>query len=147
MIRTFKLVGVTGFEPAASNSRSWRANRTALHPVTRISRITFILKSSGYQDSNLGPPAPKAGALTGLRYTPQTSVGRIFRFRVAKIYLFFFAANFLTINIRHAAAIALFLKFLRETTQPACQEHRHIHTERYSQTIPPPWYRRPAAAP
>ncbi len=28
----------------------------------------FVL--SGYQDSNLGPPAPKAGALTGLRYTP-----------------------------------------------------------------------------
>ncbi len=26
---------------------------------------------SGYQDSNLGPPAPKAGALTGLRYTPK----------------------------------------------------------------------------
>ena len=26
--------------------------------------------SSGYQDSNLGPPAPKAGALTGLRYIP-----------------------------------------------------------------------------
>lgn len=33
---------------------------------------TSILISikSGYQDSNLGPPAPKAGALTGLRYTP-----------------------------------------------------------------------------
>ena len=30
-----------------------------------VSRLT-----SGYQDSNLGPPAPKAGALTGLRYTP-----------------------------------------------------------------------------
>ena len=28
---------------------------------------------SGYQDSNLGPPAPKAGALTGLRYTPNFS--------------------------------------------------------------------------
>ena len=27
---------------------------------------------SGYQDSNLGPPAPKAGALTGLRYTPNS---------------------------------------------------------------------------
>ena len=27
---------------------------------------------SGYQDSNLGPPAPKAGALTGLRYIPIT---------------------------------------------------------------------------
>ena len=26
---------------------------------------------SGYKDSNLGPPAPKAGALTGLRYTPK----------------------------------------------------------------------------
>ena len=26
---------------------------------------------SGYQDSNLGPPAPKAGALTGLRYIPK----------------------------------------------------------------------------
>ena len=29
---------------------------------------------SGYQDSNLGPPAPKAGALTGLRYTPKASL-------------------------------------------------------------------------
>ena len=27
---------------------------------------------SGYQDSNLGPPAPKAGALAGLRYAPIT---------------------------------------------------------------------------
>ena len=26
-------VGVPGFEPGTSNSRSWRANRTALHPV------------------------------------------------------------------------------------------------------------------
>ncbi len=25
---------------------------------------------SGQQDSNLRPPAPKAGALAGLRYTP-----------------------------------------------------------------------------
>ncbi len=25
---------------------------------------------SGHQDSNLGPPAPKAGALTGLRHAP-----------------------------------------------------------------------------
>ena len=28
---------------------------------------------SGWQDSNLRPPAPKAGALTGLRYTPKKS--------------------------------------------------------------------------
>ena len=35
-------------------------------------RIATALLSvmSGYQDSNLGPPAPKAGALTGLRYIP-----------------------------------------------------------------------------
>ena len=26
---------------------------------------------SGQQDSNLRPPAPKAGALTGLRYAPK----------------------------------------------------------------------------
>jgi hypothetical protein len=26
---------------------------------------------SGWQDSNLRPPAPKAGAMTGLRYTPK----------------------------------------------------------------------------
>ena len=44
--------------------------------VTSKRRKAFqtILKGfsplSGYQDSNLGPPAPKAGALTGLRYTP-----------------------------------------------------------------------------
>ena len=39
----------------------------------KINRI-YLLNFSGchlsrYQDSNLGPPAPKAGALTGLRYT------------------------------------------------------------------------------
>ena len=33
---------------------------------------TFVigLSWSGWQDSNLRPPAPKAGAMTGLRYTP-----------------------------------------------------------------------------
>ena len=29
-----------------------------------------VIVLSGYLDSNQGPPAPKAGALTGLRYTP-----------------------------------------------------------------------------
>ena len=32
----------------------------------------FLLVLSGRQDSNLRPPAPKAGAMTGLRYTPLT---------------------------------------------------------------------------
>jgi hypothetical protein len=29
------------------------------------------LKKSGWQDSNLRPPRPKRGAITGLRYTPK----------------------------------------------------------------------------
>ena len=41
---------------------------------------------SGYQDSNLGPPAPKAGALTGLCYTPNAVP---FGFAIAKVILFF----------------------------------------------------------
>ena len=32
--------------------------------------IPYKMVSSGWQDSNLRPPAPKAGAITGLRYTP-----------------------------------------------------------------------------
>ena len=75
----YHMVGITGFEPVTSNSRSWRANRTALHPevIIKIQKREFViltitpsLNLSGYQDSNLGPPAPKAGALTGLRYIP-----------------------------------------------------------------------------
>ena len=37
---------------------------------TTNSKPLYSYYLSGYQDSNLGPPAPKAGALTGLRYTP-----------------------------------------------------------------------------
>ena len=32
---------------------------------------------SGWQDSNLRPPAPKAGAITGLRYTPKICAERL----------------------------------------------------------------------
>jgi hypothetical protein len=39
--------------------------------ATKIFTLIASLSMSGYQDSNLGPPAPKAGALTGLRYTPK----------------------------------------------------------------------------
>ena len=39
---------------------------------------------SGWRDSNPRPPAPKAGALTGLRYTPKTflKAGKIMRFNI-----------------------------------------------------------------
>ena len=39
------------------------------------SKIYTIFCLSGYRDSNAGPPAPKAGALTGLRYTPKSLSG------------------------------------------------------------------------
>ena len=42
---------------------------------------------SGYQDSNLGPPAPKAGALTGLRYIPNDDKVLTFSWR-KDIYFF-----------------------------------------------------------
>lgn len=38
-------------------------------------KIYTIFCLSGYRDSNAGPPAPKAGALTGLRYTPFVRFG------------------------------------------------------------------------
>ena len=38
-------------------------------------KIYTIFCLSGYRDSNAGPPAPKAGALTGLRYTPKPLSG------------------------------------------------------------------------
>ena len=37
--------------------------------VNLIKRVN----KSGWQDSNLRPPRPKRGAITGLRYTPKMS--------------------------------------------------------------------------
>ena len=39
-----------------------------LHFKIKINYATKI--KSGWQDSNLRPPGPKPGAITGLRYTP-----------------------------------------------------------------------------
>ena len=47
-------------------STAWRLVMIQKKQTTHLS----CLFKSGYQDSNLGPPAPKAGALTGLRYIP-----------------------------------------------------------------------------
>ena len=58
----------SGFEPetyclegSCSIQLSYWAKKKGLH----------WRPSSGWQDSNLRPPAPKAGAITGLRYTPK----------------------------------------------------------------------------
>ena len=45
-----------------------------------------LIRMSGWKDSNLRPPAPKAGALTGLRYAPNLAVITVFT--SAKIYSF-----------------------------------------------------------
>ena len=50
-------------------------NSPFYHDFMQIKKgVTFAVTPwfsvSGYQDSNLGPPAPKAGALAGLRYAP-----------------------------------------------------------------------------
>ena len=61
------LVGVAGFEPATSASQTRRDNRATLHPEFGYPKKQL---QSGWQDSNLRPPRPKRGAITGLRYTP-----------------------------------------------------------------------------
>ena len=50
-----------------------------------IAVVPFL---SGYQDSNLGPPAPKAGALTGLRYIPIAMYERCFSKAMQRYGLF-----------------------------------------------------------
>lgn len=67
---------------------------TTLKNKKSVADLTTDFSWSGYQDSNLGPSAPKADALTGLRYTPN-------RFATAKVdkksiipnFLVFFIGN------------------------------------------------------
>ena len=66
------LVGVAGFEPATSSSQTRRYNRATLHPETWVFLVFYNnMLLSGWLDSNLRPPRPKRGAITGLRYTPK----------------------------------------------------------------------------
>ena len=52
-----------GFEPMTASLEGRCSIQLSYEPVT--------LKMSGWQDSNLRPPRPKRGAITGLRYTPK----------------------------------------------------------------------------
>jgi hypothetical protein len=45
--------------------------QAAPHPEKIFRKRSLVFQLSGWQDSNLRPPAPKAGAMTGLRYTPK----------------------------------------------------------------------------
>ncbi len=49
-----------------------------------LKKASFLLKLfstslSGWQDSNLRPPRPKRGAITGLRYTPKLVINLFMR--------------------------------------------------------------------
>ncbi len=57
-----------------------------------------VFPLSGYQDSNLGPSAPKADALTGLRYTPNF-------FACAKIGKKKITPNFSAVFIRNISPL------------------------------------------
>jgi hypothetical protein len=52
------------------------AHKKSNHPLTQMIAPNFTMKNlSGYSDSNGGPPAPKAGALSQLRHTPNPLKG------------------------------------------------------------------------
>ncbi len=55
--RPSRLVGVAGFEPTTSSSRTTRANRTALHPEVKI------------QNSNIQKPSVKSPRLSSICIT------------------------------------------------------------------------------
>lgn len=75
---------------------------TTLKNKKSVAFSTTDFSWSGYQDSNLGPSAPKADALTGLRYTPN-------RFATAKVdkksiipnFLAFFIGNISSCHCRN----------------------------------------------
>ena len=52
-------------DPAATRTQDLEFRRLSLYPAELQGQ-----SMSGHPDSNWGSPAPKAGAITGLRYAP-----------------------------------------------------------------------------
>gem|GEM_PF-3124820 len=63
-------MGNTAYKNPAPNQMKLN-NKKNNHLLTQMIAPNFTMKNlSGYSDSNGGPPAPKAGALSQLRHTP-----------------------------------------------------------------------------
>ena len=69
ILRFVLVVGVARF-PVWLIDRQARPWRDVIPLKTARTSHLWIQFPSGWRDSNSRPPAPKAGALTGLRYTP-----------------------------------------------------------------------------
>ena len=64
-------VSAEGFEPSTASLEG----RCSIQLSYAPSKLKYLL--SGWQDSNLRPPRPKRGAMTGLRYTPSKRIDKI----------------------------------------------------------------------
>ena len=62
-----------GFSPASASAQLRSPVREYLKSQLSLALIFSSNNWSVYEDSNLGPPAPKAGALTRLSYTPMNT--------------------------------------------------------------------------
>ena len=65
-------------DPRRIRTFDLRIRSALLYPAELWNHLKNNYKNyflSGWQDSNLRPPAPKAGAITELRYTPKTKSG------------------------------------------------------------------------
>ncbi len=59
--------------------------------------LAFFL--SGWQDSNLRPPRPKRGAITGLRYTPKLNeIDNLFFFKNLNFYVYFLSVVYAALD-------------------------------------------------
>ena len=71
------LVSAEGFEPSTASLEGRCSIQLSYAPVILVQPTDYKKSQqrwpffvSGWQDSNLRPPRPKRGAMTGLRYTP-----------------------------------------------------------------------------